>query len=78
MVPSALPQYTLYCPEHPRQKIGIVLDIKNPHFAHGFWCKECKEPKFFDENNIKKHLKLSQKPCRVRQNLTQMREDARA
>ena len=73
-----LPQYILYCPDHPKQPIGMVADIEKPHFMNGFWCKECREIKYFNEENVKKHLKLSPKPCRVPENLTQMREDARA
>jgi len=73
--------FAVTCPEHPRQIIGGINDPVLPKFEHGFWCRECKELKWFNENNIKKHLTVLPDKYNNKGNLelaSRMREDARS
>ena len=80
MTPKTAPLYQIICPRHHDQPIGIIADIAGARFQHGFWCKQCKAYRYFNEDSIKKYLQIV--PDRyIRQdneNLTQMRQNARA
>ena len=43
--------WIVYCPQHVDQKIGAVKYLYGGEV--GFWCRKCKEYKFFNEKNIK-------------------------
>lgn len=72
--------FAIRCPEHPKQIIGGVNDPEDPQFDHGFWCCICAELKWFNQNNIKKHLTILPERYKKKGDLekfSRMREDAR-
>ena len=48
--------YSVRCPIHPNQKIGLIGEDPTGEFDTGFWCKRCKAYKWFNEKDFRKFL----------------------
>lgn len=60
--------YSIRCPVHPNQEIGVARFENCHRFDQGHFCPVCKKHRFFDEKQFDKFINLGYFPEKIIQN----------